>query len=237
MSWRLIRFIFSYIPKWIKSWIGGIITIVLGLGGSLLQAFLEGKELVLPNITTFGLYLIFALGVIAILGIVIANYKILKKYIVILNTSPSVISITQPQTVAQGFERHKKHLSDNFELQHIAANDIEFIVFIRRCWFPNEAIPGIEEFISALFISKQPICAKCKSDLLVYRTSQNWPTLKCLKCQISVDPFLIEEITEVSLASFKGEIRKNYKLFWKKYCDKYDECTNGKYEDYEYPIK
>lgn len=130
----------------------------------------------------------------------------------------------------------KRKLSYRFELQSLSNNFVELVVYVKRYWLPDDAIPSVEEFIDALEYT-EPLCSKCHCDFKVNYggiKSYQCPTPSCSNRQKIYDDDMFNMI-ETAKAQFSGKIRSNFSKYWEIYISTYLKLTGGKPENYEEP--
>lgn len=141
-------------------------------------------------------------------------------------------------------KKELKSLPANFELETIQKDNYEWVFKIGRYFYPDST-PDIDKFIDAIEMSKTR-CVLCKSDI-ENNVSFGFPTPKkrgarCpnRECELYEKlnlEYEFEDLEKQEEIKFISAVRKNFDKYWKIYCKKYDEATNGKYDEFVDPIE
>jgi len=135
--------------------------------------------------------------------------------------------------------KHQKPLPWKFEIDTINEGKIEWIVLVKRSWYPYQK-PDIWDFLTKLSLSK-PICSLCKSEFIKER-SPNFTFYYCSNddCESRKEkPYREKYISKKErflFGKFKGDIRSNgLGKYWNIYVEKYDRATQKKYDEFYKP--
>jgi hypothetical protein len=118
-------------------------------------------------------------------------------------------------------------IPSRFELTQLNNDLLEWTVFIKSKWKPNEHEPGIEEFLNSMELSKFR-CHTCHSDLIEhgYRRKK-CSNSECTNKKIFTDEELYRFQVEL-FGEFRGRVRAHYEDYWNNYKEIYSDYLSYK---------
>lgn len=218
------KYIWTFFPSLLKKFLFPS-SILLAIVGNLLYQYISLNKIVISFQALFFIVVIFVSFslVILLLGYILALHRIAAhSHKTDNNPKPKILK-----------NKEKKKVPFQFEIEIINFKIIEFTIFVKRKWYPDENKPDVEDYIKEIEFS-EPRCGICHSDFYVSYSSVKSYECKNSTCEnnkVIYEREMYPFIKQIE-AEFKGKIRNNFDTYWKKYVTKYDEFTNKKYHDY-----
>ncbi|MCH7974753.1 MAG: hypothetical protein IH949_12885, partial [Bacteroidetes bacterium] len=214
----MLKLLFKYYPKYFKKFLFPS-TIVLSILSTLVYLYLADKQITISTDALIKLAIAFLIYLFSVsfLGFFIAYNRIL--YDVYYSSQKNISSIHSESIKPKKDKiEEQKYIPYQFELEILNRNIIEYTVFVKRSWYPDEQKPGIESFLNAIGFS-EPRCGKCHTDF--YKHYGSYEYLECTNrdCD-NAEKFYSDDIftiTQKIETKYKGNIRTNYDKYWKKY--------------------
>lgn len=233
----MIKILWDYFPKTLKKYLFPS-TILLSVFSTMTYLFISGQNISLSIPALLQLVIAFVIYsiIVIIIGLFFSYNRIIYfLYARIKDHNDRSHLLTAEKNLIIPI-KEKKYIPHQFELETLNHNLVEYTVFIKRKWYPNETIPGIESFINELGFSK-PRCGICHSDFYVNHGAVESVECKNPDCKnksrvYSSDLYSVNKQIETR---FKGTVRNNFHKYWEKYQNIYDEFTKKNYEDYYEP--
>ncbi|MFA7421399.1 MAG: hypothetical protein WCZ90_17080 [Melioribacteraceae bacterium] len=234
----MIKLLLQYFPSNLKKLLFPS-SIVLSIISTIAYLYLANQEIIISQsalinlLIAFFIYLFLVSGV----GVFISYNRILFHLYNKSNSSPS-ITITNETVSAVNKAKELKYIPWQFELEVLSKNIVEYTVFIRRSWYPDEPRPGLESFLEAISFSN-PRCGKCHSDF--YKGYRNYGYVECTsqECENNkrIDESELDTFSQQTIVQYKGNIRNNFDNYWKRYKKIYDEFTDKEYREFLKPSR
>jgi ribosomal protein L37AE/L43A len=219
MKQKPVKYILSFLPKWMIWVIGSVIAALIGL---IVVQYVKDEDIVFSTSNT--VKLLFGIIVLTLIGFIYAAIKSVN--VLLPDGRENVNNGRQYKTGKILLTKSKIVLGEYQETNlHVPLNAKIDLGFHEK--------PEVSEFLELVEIGK-PYCPQCNRDLDFRRAS--WMAdgvqtgYKCKKCGRERDG------NEYALLKdAKAEVRKDFENYWQKYQGEIHKLTRGKPENFEVP--